>query len=229
MKADRIDVIVEDFGDEIQLGLRGAFGSRQLAAVREKLEMLVDGPGKIWFFDVEHSRFLDVAYLELFLDLLDRIKSKGGQMILLMHSEQNRAYFERFRHVFEIHATRDAYHRSGLFRRLKQTGLAYSRKTGMRLSPGVALVLVVLLAGWMLTLFSIIQYQEKEIRAREYRILELENRKREYSREITELRAAIGPLRDLGVVVDSNSHKSLGTLYDWVSYLEKLEARRRAK
>lgn len=229
MKADRIDVLVEDYGEEVLLGLRGTFGSRQLASVREKMQMLVDGPGKIWFIDLEHCRFLEAAYLDLFLDLLNRIKGKGGLMVLLFQSPDNLQFFARLRNVFEIHPNREHYHQSGLFRRLRQTGIIYSRRTGLRLSPGVAIVLMVLLAGWMLTLFSIIQYQEKEIRARESRILELENKKREYGREIYELRAAIGPLRDLGVVVDSTGDRTLGTLGDWLGYLEKMEARRRGQ
>lgn len=229
MKADRIDVLVEDFGEEVLLGLRGSFGLRQLPSVREKLEMLVDGPGKIWFFELEHSRFLDPAYLDLFLDLLNRIKGKGGLMVLLFRCKENQEFFKRLHNVFEVHYSRELYHQSGLFRRLRQTGVVYSRRTGLRLSPGVAIVLVLLLAGWMLTLFSIIQYQEKEIRTRESRIMELENKKREYSREIYELRAAIGPLRDLGVVVDSTGDRTLGTLNDWVEYLEKMEAKRRGK
>jgi len=229
MKGDLIDVLVEDFGDEVQLGLRGTFGLRQLASVREKLEMLVDGPGKIWFFDLEHSRFLEPAYLDLFLDLLNRIKGKGGLMVLLFQNKENLRFFDRLRNVFVIHASREHYHQSGLFKRLRQTGVLYSSRTGLRLSPGVAMVLVLLLAGWLLTLFSIIQYQEKEIRSRESRILELENKKREYKREIFELRAAIGPLRDLGVVVDSSGARTLGTLNDWIGYLEKMEAKRRGQ
>jgi hypothetical protein len=229
MKADRIDVLVEDFGEEVLLGLRGTFGLRQLASVREKLEMLVEGPGKIWFFDLEHSRFLEPVYLDLFLDLLNRIKGKGGLMVLLFQNAENFQFFERFRNVFDVHPSRDHYHQSGLFNRLRQTGVVYSRRTGLRLSPGVAIVLVVLLAGWMLTLFSIIHYQETEIRNRESRILALENLKREYSREISELRAAIGPLRDLGVIVDSTGMRTLGSLNDWTVYLEKMEAKRRGQ
>lgn len=229
MISDRIDVQVEDYGEEVLLGLRGKFGPRQMASVREKLEMLVEGPGKIWFFDLEHCSFQGSGYLDLFLDLLNRIKGKGGAMVLLFSNADNYRFFDRLRNVFSIHSSRHSYHHSGLFHRLRQTGVVYSRRTGLRLSPGVAIVLVVLLAGWMLTLFSVLQYQEKEIRSRESRILELENQKRLYSREIYELRSAIGPLRDLGVIVDSTGDRTLGTLTDWVEYLERMEAKRRAQ
>jgi anti-anti-sigma regulatory factor len=222
-----MDVLVEDFGDEVVLGLRGTFDLRQLPAVREKLEMLAEGPGKVWFFQLEHARFRDPAYLDLFLDICNRLKGRDNRMILLFRNEENQQFFHRLRHIFEIHFSRSHYHRSGLLNRLRQTGVTYSKRTGMRLSPGVAIVLLVLLAGWILTLFSVIRNQEQEIRARETRLLELESRKRISEREIYELRSAIGPLRDLGIVVDSSGDQTLGSLTDWVEYLERMEARRR--
>ena len=49
MRADLIDIQVEDRGEEVEISLYGILGEYQLSAVREKLEMLVRGPGVFFF------------------------------------------------------------------------------------------------------------------------------------------------------------------------------------
>ena len=39
MRADLIDIQVEDHGDDVEITLSGSLGSYQLAAVREKIEL----------------------------------------------------------------------------------------------------------------------------------------------------------------------------------------------
>ena len=49
MRSDLIDLMVEDKGDEVIISLSGMFGIREYAALKEKLENLLLGPG-IFFF-----------------------------------------------------------------------------------------------------------------------------------------------------------------------------------
>ncbi len=227
MKADLIDVFMEELGDEVVIHLRGTLGVHQLAAVREKLEMLVSGPGKFWFLDLDRARFTEREYLELFLDILNLIRKKEATLVLLFDNQENKDFFERYYHVFEIYPSRKAYHQSGILKQLKQAGVTYRKQTGLRLSPGITLFFLVILTGWFLTLFSMIQKQENEIKEGQAQVMELEMLRNESIREIDELRAAIGPLRNLGLVLDSSESFSYGRIRDWIAYLELLEARRR--
>jgi anti-anti-sigma factor len=227
MKADLIDIFIEESGDDVYIRLQGTLGFMQLAAVREKIEMLIGGPGKFWFLDLEKVRFVDDEYLQLFLTVLNRIKKKEGTLVLLFDNAENIAYFSKFANIFEIYPSRDAYRRSGLLKQLKLVGATYSKQTGLRLSPGISVFLLILLVGWFLTLFSIIQNQSEEIREQKAQRMELENQKHQMVQEIDELRSMIGPLRHLGLVVDSATSRSFENISDWVTYLEMLESRRR--
>lgn len=43
MKADLIDICLDDYGEDVEIKISGSLGFFQLAAVREKLEMLTRG------------------------------------------------------------------------------------------------------------------------------------------------------------------------------------------
>ena len=45
MRADLIDIQVEDHGDDVEISLSGSLSRVHLPAVREKIEMLTKGPG----------------------------------------------------------------------------------------------------------------------------------------------------------------------------------------
>ena len=57
MKADLIDISVDDRGEDVEIKLSGSLGVFQLAAVREKIEMLTDGPGCFFFFNLQDAHF----------------------------------------------------------------------------------------------------------------------------------------------------------------------------
>ena len=52
MKSDLIDIQVESRGNDVELTLSGSLGIAQLSAVKEKLDMLVDGPGCFFFLNL---------------------------------------------------------------------------------------------------------------------------------------------------------------------------------
>ncbi|MFA6622839.1 MAG: hypothetical protein WCS54_01890 [Fibrobacteraceae bacterium] len=228
MKADPVDLFVEESGSEVYIRLRGILGVSQLEALREKLYMLIEGPGKLWFVDIEKVQFTDPAYLTLFLDCLNRVRKREGALVLIFANAGNRRFFAPYAQIFEIYPSRDAYRRSGILKRIEHVGVTYRKRTGLRLSPGIAAVLAVLLIGWVLTLLSIIRQQDAEIRTRQARVLELETQKKQFVQEIDDLRAMVGPLRHLGLV-DSSSAKTYGKAGEWVHYMEMLESYRRGK
>jgi len=229
MKSDWMDILVDDAGDEVVITLRGTFGLLQLPGVREKLEMLIKGPGCFFFLNIESAHFIDDAYLELFLNLLNRIKKQNAMLVFLSSKEEHRNYFSRFSHVLELYDNRKSFRRSGLLKQLKQVGINYSKQTGLRLSPGVAIALFVLLLGWFVTLFSIVYIQNKEILEQQAQIISLENQKKRSIQEIERLKSSLGSLQHLGLVVDSTTSHAFGSIRDWVGYLELLENSRSSR
>ena len=229
MSADLINIQVEDFGNDVEITLSGSLGVFQVPAVREKIEMLTDGPGVFFFLNVERARFKTNEYLDLFLEVLDRVKAKNSSLILVFSNEEQKEYFSKYKNIFEIYESRSAYKESGLMKQLSQVGVHYGKKTGLRLSPAVAIAVIVMIVGCAISLFMIIAAQGRDIADKQAQIIALQSQKDRYIREIDKLESSIGPLRKLGVVQDTSMLSSFGVIQDWVSYLEYLENTRREK
>ncbi len=227
MRADLIDIQIEDFGNDVEISLSGSLSKAQLSAVREKLDSLMSGPGVFFFLNLERAHFAVDDYLEMFLDLMNKTREKNSTMVLLFRNEELLEYFSRYKNIFEIHESREAYKSSGLSKQLKQVGVYYGKKTGLRLSPSVAIAAGVLIMGWLVTLFLIIAAQGKDIADKQSQIMALESQRDRYVQEIDKLESSIGPLKKLGVVEDTSQLNSFGAIRDWVSYLKHLENTRR--
>ena len=227
MRADLIDIQIEDFGNDVEISLSGSLSKAQLSAVREKLDSLMSGPGVFFFLNLERAHFAVDDYLEMFLDLMNKTKERNSTMVLLFRNEELLEYFSRYKNIFEIHESREAYKSSGLSKQLKQVGVYYGKKTGLRLSPSVAIAAGVLIMGWLITLFLIIAAQGKDIADKQSQIMALESQRDRYVQEIDKLESSIGPLKRLGVVEDTSQLNSFGAIRDWVSYLKHLENTRR--
>lgn len=229
MRAELIDIQVEDHGDDIEITLSGSLSRVQLPAVREKIEMLTKGPGCFFFLNLERAQFKTRDYLDLFLEVLDSIKAQNSTLVLVFSNNEQKAYFEKYKNIFEIYESRSAYKNSGLRKQLAQVGVHYGKKTGLRLTPAVAISATILIIGWAITLFLIIAAQGRDIADKQAQIIALQGQKDRYVREIDKLESSIGPLRKLGVVQDTSMLSSFGIIQDWVSYLEYLENSRREK
>lgn len=227
MRADLIDIQIEDFGNDVEISLSGSLSKAQLSAVREKLDSLMSGPGVFFFLNLERAHFAVDDYLEMFLDLMNKTRERNSTMVLLFRNEELLEYFSRYKNIFEIHESREAYKSSGLSKQLKQVGVYYGKKTGLRLSPSVAIAAGVLIMGWLITLFLIIAAQGKDIADKQSQIMVLESQRDRYVQEIDKLESSIGPLKRLGVVEDTSQLNSFGAIRDWVSYLKHLENTRR--
>ena len=229
MRADLIDIQVEDHGDDVEISLSGSLSRVHLPAVREKIEMLTKGPGCFFFLNLQRAHFKADEYLDLFLEVLDRIKAQNSALILIFDSEEQKAYFDKYKNIFEIYESRSAYKNSGMRKQLSQIGVHYGKKTGLRLTPSVAIALAILIVGWSITLFLIVAAQGRDIADKHAQIIALQSQKDRYIREIDKLESSIGPLRKLGVGQDTAMLSSFGIIQDWVSYLEYLENSRREK
>lgn len=227
MRADLIDIQIEDYGNDVEIALSGSLNKAQLSAVREKLDALMSGPGIFFFLNLERVHFAVDDYLDMFLDLLNKTKDRNSTMVLIFQNEDQQAYFYRYRNIFEIYESRDAYKNSGLSKQLKQVGIYYGKKTGLRLTPSVAIAAGVLIMGWLVTLFLIIAAQGKDIAAKQSQIMALQSQRDRYVQEIDKLESSIGPLKKLGVVEDTSQLNSFGAIRDWVTYLKYLENTRR--
>lgn len=229
MKSDLINIQVESRGNDVELTLSGSLGVAQLEAVKEKLDMLVDGPGCFFFLNLQNVHFTSDLYLNVFLELLNRVKSQKSALILIFDSSELYDYFSSYLSLFDIYENRNAYKDSGTMKQLKQIGIHYGLHSGITISSGVAVAFLSLIVGWIVTLLIIISTQGHDLSDKQAQIIALQNQKERYIKEIDKLESSIGPLRKLGVVQDTTMLSSFGLIQDWIGYLEYLENTRREK
>lgn len=229
MKSDMINIQVESREDDVEIVLSGSLGFAQYSAVKEKLAMLLDGPGCFFYLNLNQVHFTSDRYLDLFLELLNGVKARKAALILIFDSEELYSYFSRYKNIFEIYENREVYKKSGTKKQLMQIGVHYGLRSGITVSPGVAVAFFALLLGWIVTLFLIMSDQGREIADKQAQIIALQNQKARYIQEIDKLESSIGPLRKLGVVQDTTMLSSFGLIGSWVEYLEYLENTRRER
>ncbi|MCL2101531.1 MAG: hypothetical protein FWH22_07450 [Fibromonadales bacterium] len=217
-----LEFAMEISKSEILLELKGILKAEHLPAVQERLFSSVDGYNKIYFIDIERVKFRDKNYLTMFLELMNFVKGKNSELVIIFHNEDNADYFNPFFNVFKIYESRDSYRKdSGIWEKLKATGITYQRSTGLRLAPGIAIIFMILLAGWILTLFSIISSQDKAIREREAIFSELQNKYMRSSQALEDLKTAVGPLRSMGFRIDTTEKAPLGAISDWEEFWDR--------
>lgn len=230
MNSEQIDLFVEEIPHGVYIRISGTFGFTQLAPLREKVMSLLKGPGKIFFLDVDKARFCEEEYITLFLNFLEKSKEKDAELVLVFSGEANKKFFSAYAHVFTITQNWKTYHQTGILGALRAVGVSYSKQTGIRLSPIIAIILLLILAGWFFTLYGMIRSQNAELQLRETRLLEMDEESQRLQSELDYLQSVIGPLKNLGLVVDSTtSKKSEARIRSWTKYLDRLEERRRER
>ena len=230
MNAEQIDLFIEEIKDGLYLRICGTFGFTQLASLREKVTGLLNKPGKIFFLDIDKARFCDEEYQSLFLFFLEKAKQNGTELVLVFSGEENKAFFSSYAHIFTITQNWKNFRQSGIFATLKKMGVSYSRQTGIRLSPLIAVLLIGILVGHFFALYGIIRNQNRELRLREERLLEMDKEAQSMQNELDYLQSVIGPLKNLGLIVDSTTSKKTEIrVRNWTKYLDRLEDRRREK
>jgi len=230
MNSEQIDLFVEESGLEVYVRISGTFGFTQFASLREKVNRIMEGPGKVWFLDVDNARFTDKEYLKLFLSFLENAKERDTELVLVFNGEENKKFFSPYAHIFSITGNWKTYRRKGILAFIGAIGAYYSKQTGIRLSPFIALVLIVVLVCWFFTLYGIIRGQKEEIQMRDLRLIEMEQEAERIRNELDYLQSTIGPLKNLGLIVDSTtSKKSKARIRSWTKYLDRLEENRREK
>jgi len=201
---ENLDFAMEISKNEILLEFKGILKSQHLHAVRERLFSSIEGVNKIYFVALEQVKFRDKNYLGMFLELLNFIKGKDSELVLIFHNEECKDFFSPFFNVFKIYDSRDSYRKdTDFWAKLKATGITYHRSTGIRLAPGIAMVFLFLLAGWLLTLFSIISGQDKDIRQREEALRDLQSQYMRSTHALEELKASVAPLKSMGFDIDT--------------------------
>jgi anti-anti-sigma regulatory factor len=227
MKSEYLDISLQDYDKNILLvTLRGKFYGEQIPNIKEKFELLVTEGNKNFIVDLQDVSLRSEKIPAFFVDLLNKLNGHGGRLIILSGREDTNLFFFRFRNILEMYRSISDFEASGFIKTLRRGGMYYSRKTGIRVSSGMAFVLILLIGGWLLTLFSIVQSQRVQLQDQNKIIAEIDLQRTRLEHKLIEFKQKLGPLKDLGIIQDTLAEGSFQYISDWIAYLELLEGRR---
>jgi ABC-type transporter Mla MlaB component len=203
MRSEALDITIESRGSSVWIVLAGPFHNEQVPNITEKITGLIDDGNKLIVIDMENITEVDDGVVPMYLRLLNLTKGKRGELKLIFKNPVVTTAFAPYRSIFTIHPDEKSLEFNTILHSIRRRGILLSRKTGVRLSPPVAVFIFLVLAGWFLTLTLFLSTQNTRIHAQEREILELTGWKKAASAEMHNLRERFRPFEQLGLVPDS--------------------------
>jgi anti-sigma B factor antagonist len=203
MKSEALDISLHSRRGAIWLDLAGPFHSEQVPSMKEKITEIVKDGNRHIVIDMERISEIDDAAVQLFLNLLNMIKEKGGDLRLVFKNAVVSKAFSGYRNLFSIYPTPQALDAGGFLNTLRFRGILLSHKTGVRLSRPVALFVLFVLLCLFLSLGFIINMQYKRIRQQEEALQELTVWQQQAHEEIRYLVERLRPMEQLGILRDT--------------------------
>ena len=203
MKSEALEIQIEDWNGNTVLFLRGRFNNEQIPNIREKISDLLAGGDRSFIIDLTYVSEPDNAVPEFFLEVLNTVRGKQGELRIVYGRDEILSLLQKFRNVLELYPERKDLFSGGLMRRLQTRGIVLSRKTGMRISRPVAVLLLFALTGWILFLLTMLLIQNHQVARQKKELADLTEWRTKTLQQIQILQERLKPLEDLGIVTDS--------------------------
>ncbi len=203
MLSEALDITIESRGDTIWLILSGPFNKEQIPNIRTKIEGFIQDGNRWIVVNLEAITFMHEDVAPMFLNLLNFIKGKNGDIKLIFKNDTVYRAFARYKNIFSIYPDSKSMTSNVFLDTIRQRGIHLTKKTGIRVSIPVALFLLFILTGWFISLGIIINMQKKQIIVQEEKIRDFQQWKHNTNIELNELKNRIKPMEQLGLLQDS--------------------------
>jgi anti-anti-sigma regulatory factor len=208
MRSEALEITIESRNDVIWITLAVPFHTEQVPSMREKFMTLMEDGNRQFVIDLENIQAIDDGVVSsFFLNLLNTLRGKDGDMKFIFKNEVVHRSFAPYLNLFSVYPDASAVKMGGFLGMLRNRGRLLSKKTGVRLSRPVALLILIVLCGWFISLVFIIHLQNVRIRQQETELRDLTQWKQHSLFELTTLRERIKPMEQLGIIkTDSLNH-----------------------
>jgi anti-anti-sigma factor len=203
MRFDTLDIIIESRNDAIWLFLSGPFRKEQIPQIREKFTVLIGDGNRTFVVDLEKVTIIDDSCIQMFLQLLNTIKGKNGELSLVFKNDIIIRAFAPFVNIIPIYPDSTLLVTKGFFAGLKRRGKLLSRKTGIRISRPVALFLLFVISGWFISMLYIVYMQSNNLKEQQSELHDLVKWKQRSILEIRTMKDRLLPLEQLGILRDT--------------------------
>ena len=207
MRFETLDIIIEGRNDTVFLFLSGAFHKELIPQMREKFAVLLQDGNRRFMVNMENVTYIDESVVQMFLQILNSVKAKGGELGLIFKNETLTRAFAPFLNLIPVYPDDSTAAPAGLLATLRRRGVLLSRKTGVRLSLPVAIFVLIVLCGWFATLLFIIRLQNRHLKEQQQELYELTTYKQHAIIEINRMQERLRPMEQLGILKDTIGQK----------------------
>ncbi|MBD3321991.1 MAG: hypothetical protein GF350_12915 [Chitinivibrionales bacterium] len=203
MRSEALDIVIESKGTAIWLILSGPFHNEQIPNMREKIEGMIEDGSREIVVDMEAVTDVGNGVVPAFLGLLNTIQGKNGRLRFIFRNPVVSRAFAPYRNLFAVYPDAPSLAAGGFLGSVRRRSEMLFKKTGIRISRPVALFLLVVIAGWFISLGFIIHLQNERIHTQEVEIRNLTEWQKKAEKKIQILRERIRPMEQLGLLPDS--------------------------
>ncbi|MFW5785268.1 MAG: STAS domain-containing protein [Chitinispirillaceae bacterium] len=203
--SEALDITLEFRKGSIWIYLSGQFTNEQVPGIKDKLLNLIEDGHRFFVLDMEKVNGIDDAVVPMFLNLLNYLKGKGGEIKFIFRNDTLYRAFQPYLNLFAVYSDAELIERGTFVSLLKRKSRFLARKTGFRISRPVAIFMLTVLCGWFLTLIYIILLQNERIAEQQNEINTLTQWKQRTVLEMNQLKERIKPLEQLGILKDAQS------------------------
>lgn len=195
MTPDRLDFSLYETSGLLVIAPSGRLDGDTGAALRAKVQSLAQSRRSVVLDLLRVASISDEAVLQI-LSLESDLRGAGGELALLVTSDDALERLEPWRNLFQIHPSLASLLATGFQGR----GIKWSRRTGFRLAPPVAIALGAILAGWMATLMVLVLWQFRALQAEGGELERLRGEETKARQTIAQYEERLKPLEDLGLL-----------------------------
>ncbi len=203
MRSEALDIVIEGRGNATWLILSGPFHKEQIPNIREKFTALLEDNNRHFVVDLEGVATIDEAAVQMFLVIFNEVRDKGGGIRFVFKNPLVANAFAPYQRLFPIFPDPAALTAGGFLGRFVRRSSVLSKKTGIRISRPVAVFLLFVLCGWVLSLLFIIHLQNQRLAGQQKELNELTQWKQRSTIELNTLRERVRPLEQLGILRDT--------------------------
>jgi anti-anti-sigma regulatory factor len=203
MRSEELEIQIEDWKENIVLRLKGRFHNEQIPNMREKIDGLISSDNRSFILDFSDVQELDHDVSSFLLEMLNTIRGKGGDLRIVYGPHDVFLKLEKYRNIFRLYPDMKSLISGGFLKRLQARGIVLSRKTGVRLSRSIAIILLVALSGWFISMLFILVLQHSQIAKQKAELILLKESKTKTTIRMKNLEERLKPFKDLGIVSDS--------------------------
>ena len=214
--SDRFRMEIRELGRGHVIDLAGDLSSPYSDQLLHKLEAFLAEQKNDLILNLRDVEYISDEAIGQLKWALEQLRSRGGDLKIINIGPVIKNRFDTLgvSEAFNIHLPVRFWHRDRIVELLRRMGIYFSRRTGLRMSTFVLILLLVAIIGWYLSLRGLIRLQSQQlvdlnsqITSLQNQIFALKSERSRFLRQIDEMREKLIPLEAIGFFTFSSQEE----------------------